>query len=1587
MKKFKSTWRTVISALLMFSLVFSCLPVLAHAEDSYMIACNIKDTVESGGSHSITSLYDGTTRTFSYDMPKDGAVALVFFSAGICSNSTSVLQSIAASRWLSNPSVRVLAIESSGATREYTEDYIIETLGNHWHDKFDVYYSENDDSLMWDYAHLFGTNHLASPLVVIISQKDGVNYIRYYLDGKHDAALYGNAMSTLIQTIDQSDIVTVSVAGAEHYEGLQAMTDAVNARRSKEGVGDLVLDAYLTEYAMQRAAEASLLYSHLRPNGEACLNGLMDAPYSWVAENLLYTSQGVNPQAAVSSWMSSPGHRANILRSNFNRIGIGCFVNNGMTFWVQTFGQATSGTAGTVKDEGCVPKIVPVETYTSHIFPTLTGYQENMLLNMQEPETMTDMRLLTSNETVSAGWSAALAPVCDNARNSSGTVIAKFAAVNDGKGSIRAKACALGEGTATLKAYEGAPDAWNISVKVLGEAPQQEPMKLLRMIPKSGKVFTGPDRGEFSMSFNYEPNLNFNWHEGGAIEFHDYDTGKTVLRIDDKKFINLGGSVHLKTVCIPDALDELPYGKFYVTISPGLIDAAVKKDDGTIVREVFGGLTDKSEWNFQIAVNKPLVKDGGLFKYHSSLTKEDASYSYSYDEHWFLKSSRIYQHNLARMSIRMALAGVRTDSSSIRDLMEQLEFRNLDDHFVEPGLNTIGYIIGSKNLEDSDGSVCTLISVVVRGGGYKAEWGGNFIVGLQSEHQGFSVAASQVTKGVSSYIKKYAPQGTVKIWITGYSRGAATTNLTAQRLNAMAREGVLGNTSQDDIFAYCFACPRNVRKYKPAYQDLNSNIFSIVNYIDLVPKVAPAEWDFNRYGITYYLPAKELSWKNYERSKWKATQQFINIAAYSGSDVRNMSEIKVLDKYVTPLALQGALTSQIIFSLASYFNSQQIYSAIHEPAVVKIVSESDACSESDLPVDAVLAALVGSAYLDDFRGGEGALVTELLAALPSIRKAHFPELYMAWLDALDGSSEYSKSPRVRYLYVNCPVNVELYSSDGTLAARIENDTPDDSIDSNVAAYVDGSGQKVFVVPADEEYQLQAEATGSGEVTYTIEEIDVDSGNADRVVSYYDVGIETGDALKGTIENLEETESAAYSLYLNDKEEPIKPTVDQKKEQAVKYTVNLTADGAGKVYGGGSFINGEYTKLRAIPDEGAEFNGWYENGVLLSAGPEYRLRADRDYDITAVFTKSAPAKTEYEEGTYEVGTDIPAGEYVFLTQNESDLGFFKVYTDMSKTDCITYELIEHSSFVAVKEGQCLEFKCCLCKPADSCIVPIIDASRYILGPGMYRAGTDIPAGRYSLEINNADLSAHYDIYPPERKTETHLYPVDFGSFNDQICITIEKGQYLELVNCTAALMTGPEPQKPCDGGENCPSRKFVDAPPAGHWAHEGIDYVVSHGLFGGTGANTFEPDTEMTRGMLVTVLWRYEGKPKEGRNHFIDVPANEWFAEPVAWAAENEIVNGVGYNRFDPNGKVTREQMAAILYRYAGKKGMDISKQGNVYGFPDRNSISGWAAPAFRWAVGEKLIGGSDGKLLPQGYATRAQVAAILMRFIKNVAEQ
>lgn len=197
----------------------------------------------------------------------------------------------------------------------------------------------------------------------------------------------------------------------------------------------------------------------------------------------------------------------------------------------------------------------------------------------------------------------------------------------------------------------------------------------------------------------------------------------------------------------------------------------------------------------------------------------------------------------------------------------------------------------------------------------------------------------------------------------------------------------------------------------------------------------------------------------------------------------------------------------------------------------------------------------------------------------------------------------------------------------------------------------------------------------------------------------------------------------------------------------------------------------------------------------------------------------------------------------------------------------------------------------------------------------------------------------------------------------------------------------DPGVPCDGGARCPSRQYQDIIPT-QWYHSAVDYVVSHGLMNGESDTLFAPNDNMTRAMLVTVLYRMEGSPACGSTTvFDDVVVNSWYGKAVIWATENGIVKGTSTTTFSPTDPVTREQIATILYRYTAYKGYPVTAGQSVSAFADANTISAFAQDAMQWAVAAGLMQGRSGNLLaPIATASRVEVATVLMRYETNVAK-
>lgn len=215
----------------------------------------------------------------------------------------------------------------------------------------------------------------------------------------------------------------------------------------------------------------------------------------------------------------------------------------------------------------------------------------------------------------------------------------------------------------------------------------------------------------------------------------------------------------------------------------------------------------------------------------------------------------------------------------------------------------------------------------------------------------------------------------------------------------------------------------------------------------------------------------------------------------------------------------------------------------------------------------------------------------------------------------------------------------------------------------------------------------------------------------------------------------------------------------------------------------------------------------------------------------------------------------------------------------------------------------------------------------------------------------------------------------------VAVTEKDGKYVFTMPASAVTVTGSfKAETPAPV-----ALPFTDVK-SGNWFYDAVKYAYEQGLMTGTSATTFAPNGTMNRAMIVTVLYRLEKSPAvTGASKFTDVPAGQWYSDAVAWAAANKIVNGYDETTFGPMNAVTREQMAAILFRYEQVKGLEnVTLEENLNRFPDQNKISAYAIPALQWAVGQKIINGNaDGTLDPTGTATRAQVAQIFTNLLNK----
>lgn len=266
--------------------------------------------------------------------------------------------------------------------------------------------------------------------------------------------------------------------------------------------------------------------------------------------------------------------------------------------------------------------------------------------------------------------------------------------------------------------------------------------------------------------------------------------------------------------------------------------------------------------------------------------------------------------------------------------------------------------------------------------------------------------------------------------------------------------------------------------------------------------------------------------------------------------------------------------------------------------------------------------------------------------------------------------------------------------------------------------------------------------------------------------------------------------------------------------------------------------------------------------------------------------------------------------------------------------------------------------------------------------------NLPIPNLPVTSNDADAPVVKINWPANTKNTNVSIPLN-GDNSGVVAVIVKADGSEEIVR--KSTMIGNDLVVPLSGNATIKlidkSTHFADVA-YNHWAANAIAFATSRGLFEGVGDGKFAPDTNMSRGMLVTVLYRLEDTPvSNGVMHFLDVNRDAWYTKALQWVATNKIVNGYENGTFGPNDNVTREQIAVILYRYANVIGVGTDERGSTTQFKDSGDVSAWARDAMSWAIEAGLFNGDNqGNLKPTDSATRGEVAALLQRFVEYIAK-
>ena len=511
-----------------------------------------------------------------------------------------------------------------------------------------------------------------------------------------------------------------------------------------------------------------------------------------------------------------------------------------------------------------------------------------------------------------------------------------------------------------------------------------------------------------------------------------------------------------------------------------------------------------------------------------------------YNDAYFNNKNAGYDHGLATMTLALAMSAFNScyapgesykasaAGGNVKALMENCGFSkiNISSYEGKPTDTSIAAAFGSKYFYDMEtGKPYTLIAVAVRGGGYEKEWIGNYdLSGNYQYHDGFMSAAVKVREMLYGYVDSNGITGPVKLWLTGYSRGAATANLLASMLVDGDLLNAIVKLEPDDLYAYTFATPQNTKDPR-AHDKKYEKIYNIINPLDVVTKVAMSDWGYTRYGTSIELPCDNVdAYIGDNRFEDVAKDVLGYMYAISGVKSSRLPMVTaqglILDSLLSGICLATLPLkekSPVAQNFLDYMRGSILKKS--ELAIFNEVKDS---------IEPLFSADIIKANYIDITSGMAKFLIDMFCTI--VAQNHYPSLYLAWMLAIDDSCLPLSPGEFRKLTVACPVDVYVYGSGSKLVAEIINDAVTELEDSYISAYVNDSGEKIVLLPGDEKYTVRIEAAADGVMSYRVDECRRGSAESVNKAEYRYIPIHEGDVFTGTFEKLNSTSPADYPLY-------------------------------------------------------------------------------------------------------------------------------------------------------------------------------------------------------------------------------------------------------------------------------------------------------------------------------------------------------------------------------------------------------------------------------------------------------------------------